>query len=150
MAPNKKNNTNNTSTTVSPPCSHSGQVHSDPPVSKLCKHAQSVVDTTVKPAAKKPTINSDGLDVKKNENKIAANKEKKMKLPLPLKRVAEMIIKEIGLTVAPPACVITTETTGTTTEATAAAGVAIEAATTVVEGRRHESPFEGACALEYE
>ncbi|KAF8992082.1 hypothetical protein BDQ17DRAFT_1460262 [Cyathus striatus] len=51
MAPNK--NTNNTSTAVSPPHSHSGQVCSDPPASKPCKHTQSSVDTTVEPAAKK-------------------------------------------------------------------------------------------------
>ncbi|KAF9002673.1 hypothetical protein BDQ17DRAFT_1425628 [Cyathus striatus] len=98
MAPNK--NTNNTSTDVSSPHSHS-----------------------VEPAAKK---GKKGRHTK--GRKTAADKEEEDEAASSTKDT-EIIIKEIGLTVVPPACVMTTETSGTTTEATTAAGVAIEAAT---------------------
>ncbi|KAF8995134.1 hypothetical protein BDQ17DRAFT_1430629 [Cyathus striatus] len=120
MAPNKKNNTNNTSTTVSPPHSHSGQVRSDPPASKPCKHGLSSVDTTVEPAAKKATTNPDELDAEKDESKVKKGRGRR-----------EDALKDTADKEEEDEAASSTKdlTSGATTEATAAAGVAIKAAT---------------------
>ncbi|KAF8981046.1 hypothetical protein BDQ17DRAFT_1438653 [Cyathus striatus] len=52
-------NSKKTNAPVSPPTSHSGLVHTEPPVSRGCKRTQSTVDTTAEPATKKPAITAD-------------------------------------------------------------------------------------------
>ncbi|KAF8995696.1 hypothetical protein BDQ17DRAFT_1430203 [Cyathus striatus] len=51
-----QNSKKNNNTPVSPPTSHSGLIHNEPPASKGCKCTQSSADTTAEPASKKPAI----------------------------------------------------------------------------------------------